>query len=98
VNIRDKRMDVNYWSGMAHNYPTHAIRHDIDTTKQGVRYTISEPARREVFDRLLALNHQRYAEEVVAGLHDKGKKGSGGKGKGRGKKGAVEVGQMGMFD
>jgi len=27
-----------------------------------------------VLDRLLELNHQRYAEEVAQGLHDKGKK------------------------
>ena len=32
-------------------------------TKQGIRYTISERARREVLDRLLALNHDRYAQE-----------------------------------
>ena len=35
----------------------------IHETKQGLRYTISEAARREVLDRLLALNHQRHAEE-----------------------------------
>jgi hypothetical protein len=38
-------------------------------------------ARREVLDRLLALNHERYAEEVKQGLHDralaKAKKASG---------------------
>jgi hypothetical protein len=34
-------------------------------TKQGMRYTMSETARREVLDRLLALNHQRHAEEVA---------------------------------
>ena len=39
------------------------------------RYTISTLLRREVLDRLLQLNHERYAEEVAAGLHDKGKKG-----------------------
>ncbi|MBI5485738.1 MAG: restriction endonuclease [Deltaproteobacteria bacterium] len=37
------------------------------------RYAISEKARREVLRRLFELNHQRYAEEVAAGLHD-GKK------------------------
>lgn len=42
-------------------------------TKQGDRFTISETARREVLDRLLELNHQRYAEEVAQGLHDKKK-------------------------
>ena len=36
-----------------------------------MRYTISEPARREVLSRLLKLNHERYEEEVKAGLHEK---------------------------
>jgi hypothetical protein len=40
-------------------------------TNQGVRYTISEPARRDVLARLLKLNRERYAEEVKQGLHDK---------------------------
>jgi hypothetical protein len=52
------------------------LNHDFHDTKQGLRFTISETARREVLDRLLALNHQRYAEEVAQGLHDK-KKGKG---------------------
>jgi hypothetical protein len=47
------------------------LGHGFHETKQGVRYTISEPARRTVLDRLLKLNHERYAEEVKAGLHDK---------------------------
>ena len=49
------------------------LAHDFHPTKQGIRFTLSEPARREVLDRLLALNHQRYAEEVAQGLHDKKK-------------------------
>ncbi len=49
--------------------------HGFHETKQGIRYTISEPARRVVLDRLLDLNHQRYAEETAAGLHDKNAKG-----------------------
>jgi hypothetical protein len=39
------------------------LGHGFQETKQGVRYTISEAARREVLDRLLALNHERYARE-----------------------------------
>ena len=49
---------------------------DFHETKQGLRYTISEPISREILDRLLQLNFDRYAEEVVQGLHDK-KKGKG---------------------
>jgi hypothetical protein len=63
------------------------LDHDFHDTPQGLRFTISEPARREVLGRLLALNHQRYEEEVKAGLHSKkqakkGRKGTGGKGAG----------------
>ena len=55
----------------------HEFIADID------RQPLPEPARRTVLDRLLALNHQRYAEEVKSGLHDKGAK------KAKGKKKAV---------
>jgi hypothetical protein len=60
------------------------LRHDfyeVDYLPENdrVRYTIHPEARKEVLKRLLQLNHERYAEEVAAGLHDKkktaGKKG-----------------------
>ncbi|MEV1142734.1 type IIL restriction-modification enzyme MmeI [Micromonospora sp. NPDC049799] len=35
------------------------------------RYTVGPALQREILDRLLELNHQRYAEEVAKGLHDK---------------------------
>jgi hypothetical protein len=53
------------------------LGHGFHETKQGVRYTIGESARREVLQRLLKLNHERYAEEAKQGLHDK--KGTDGK-------------------
>jgi hypothetical protein len=45
------------------------LDHGFHETKQGLRYTIGDAARVEVLDRLLALNQERYAEEVKAGLH-----------------------------
>jgi hypothetical protein len=50
------------------------LGHGFHASKQGERYTLSETARRTVLDRLLALNHQRYAEELKAGVHEKGSK------------------------
>ena len=47
-----------------------ALDHGFHETAQGVRFTISEATRREVLGRLLELNHQRYAEEVAAGMHE----------------------------
>lgn len=49
------------------------LNHNFHQTKQGLRFPISESARRDILDRLLSLNHARYAEEVKAGLHDKSK-------------------------
>ena len=46
------------------------LGHGFHEAKQGVRYTIIEPARREVLARLLKLNHERYAEEKRRGLHE----------------------------
>jgi len=65
------------------------LDHGFHETPQGVRFTISPEARKEVLRRLLKLNHERYAEEVAAGLHDKkGKKSTRAKGNGRRSRGA----------
>jgi hypothetical protein len=70
-----RRLHTEMDAAVAAAYGWHDLdlEHGFHATKQGTRYTISEAARREVLDRLLALNHERYAEEVAAGLHDKGK-------------------------
>ncbi|MHB8663774.1 MAG: DNA methyltransferase [Acidimicrobiales bacterium] len=60
--------DVYGWADINLDYGFH-------DTPQGRRYTFGPVARTEVLDRLLELNHQRYAEEVAAGLHDTTKKG-----------------------
>ena len=72
--LRKVRVAIDRSATAAYGLGYLDLGHGFHETKQGVRYTISESARRIVLDRLLALNHQRYAEEVKAGLHDKGKK------------------------
>ena len=62
------------------------LEHGFHETKQGIRYTVSQTARREILDRLLALNHERHEEEVKKGLHEKAKPKSKSAGK-RSKKG-----------
>jgi hypothetical protein len=47
------------------------LDHGFHETRQGVRYTVGPIVRQEILDRLLELNHERYAEEVAAGLHGK---------------------------
>lgn len=56
--------DSAHLSASAYGWSNLDLGHGFHATKQGERYALSEPARRTVFDRLLALNHQRYAEEV----------------------------------
>ena len=47
------------------------LTHDFQETTQGVRYTLSDPGRRIILDHLLALNQQRYEEEVQFGFREK---------------------------
>jgi hypothetical protein len=59
------------------------LGHGFHETRQGVRFTISAQARADVLDKLLALNHYRYEQEVKRGLHSgKGRGGSRKKGGG----------------
>jgi hypothetical protein len=72
--LRSQRTKYDRAVADAYGWTDLDLGHDFHETKQGIRFTISESARREILDRLLALNHQRYAEEVAQGLHDKGSK------------------------
>jgi hypothetical protein len=72
--LRELHQEMDEAVARAYGWTDLRLDHDFHETKQGVRFTISEAARREVLDRLLELNHQRYAEEVAAGLHEKGAK------------------------
>lgn len=47
------------------------LDHGFHKVGRETRYTIGPAAQREVLDSLLELNHERYAEEVARGLHDK---------------------------
>ena len=58
--------------------------HGFHETRQGVRFTISAQARADVLDKLLALNHYRYEQEVKQGLHS-GKGGGASRKKGAGR-------------
>ena len=81
--LRDLHVEMDNAVASAYGWSDLDLGHGFYETKQGTRFTISESARREVLARLLKLNHERYAEEVAQGLHNKkGKpKGAGRKGK-----------------
>ncbi|MER1969160.1 hypothetical protein [Castellaniella sp. GW247-6E4] len=63
-----RSLHIEMDEAIADSYGWHDLDlgHGFHETKQGIRFTISEAARREVLDRLLALNHQRHAEEAAA--------------------------------
>lgn len=72
--LRHLHVEMDQEVAAAYGWTDLELGHGFHDTKQGVRFTISETARREVLQRLLKLNHERYAEEVKQGLH--GKKGA----------------------
>jgi hypothetical protein len=84
IELRDlqKRMDLAVLEAYGWNQDDAKwgkaiqLRHDfyeVDYLPENdrIRYTIHPEARKEILKRLLQLNHERYAEEVAAGLHDK---------------------------
>lgn len=78
-DIADESSDVSRLRGLhcqldvavVASYGWHDISlgHAFHETKQGLRFTISESARKEVLRRLLELNRQRNEDEVARGLH-----------------------------
>jgi len=69
--LRSLHVEMDHAVAVAYGWTDLELGHGFHETKQGVRYTICEGARREVLARLLKLNHERYAEEVRLGLHEK---------------------------
>jgi hypothetical protein len=55
--------EMDYVVAAAYCWANLDLSHGFHDTNQGIRYSICETARREVLGRLLALNHQRHAEE-----------------------------------
>lgn len=73
ARMRELHIQMDNAVAAAYGWADLDLGHGFHETLQGLRYTISEPARSEVLMRLLQLNHQRYEEEVAQGLHDKTK-------------------------
>lgn len=64
--LRELHVQMDQAVAAAYGWQDLALDHGFHDTKQGVRFTVSDAARRELLDRLLALNHQRHEEEVEA--------------------------------
>jgi hypothetical protein len=71
AKLRKLRVEMDQAVAAAYGWSDLDLGHGFHKTKQGERYTLGESARREVLDRLLALNHQRHVEELAAELNEK---------------------------
>jgi hypothetical protein len=71
VGLRELHVELDHAVRDAYGWSDLALDHHHWETPQGMRFTISPGAKDELLDRLLELNHERYAAEVAAGLHDK---------------------------
>lgn len=81
ARLRELHAELDLAVAAAYGWSDLDLNHEFRDTKQGVRHTISETARRTILDRLLALNHQRHAEETSAGQQKKTAKSARGRSK-----------------
>ena len=63
VEFRRLQLEMNRAVASAYGCQDLDLSLHFHKTKQGIRYAVSEAVRRELLDRLLALNHQRHAED-----------------------------------
>jgi hypothetical protein len=66
ATMRVLQVEMDHEVAAVYGWTDLDLGHGFHETKQGIRYTVSEAARREVLDRLLALNHERHAQELAA--------------------------------
>ena len=73
VRLREIHVELDHAVRDAYGWSDLDLGHGFHETKFGTRFTFAPSPRQEVLDRLLELNHERYAQEVRQGLHDKAK-------------------------
>jgi hypothetical protein len=65
VTLRNLHVALDQHVVHAYGWERLNLEHGFHETQQGIRFTISESARREVLGRLLQLNQERYSVEVA---------------------------------
>lgn len=73
ARLRALHVELDHAVRDAYGWTDLELGHDFHDTHFGVRFTFEPVARQEILDRLLELNHERYADEVRRGLHAKPK-------------------------
>lgn len=70
VRLRSAHLDLDQAVWAAYGFGSGDLKYGFFDSPQGTRWFLSDESRRIVLDRLLALNHERHAEEVMAGTVD----------------------------
>jgi hypothetical protein len=71
VRLRELHVALDHAVSDAYGWSDLTLDHHHWETPHGMRFTVSPLAKDKLLERLLDLNHQRYADEVAAGLHEK---------------------------
>jgi len=71
VRLRDLHVNLDHAVRNAYGWSDIEFDHCHWETPQGMRFTVRPEAKDELLNRLLELNHERYAAEVASGLQDK---------------------------
>jgi hypothetical protein len=69
LRLRELHVELDYGVRDAYLWSDLRLDHHHWVTPQGMKFSVSPQAKDELLDRLLELNHERYAAEVAAGLH-----------------------------
>ena len=75
VRLRELHAELDHAVRDAYGWDDLELGHGFHETRYGTRYTLAPLPRQEAVDRLLELNHERYAQEVREGRHGKPKRG-----------------------
>ncbi|MEI7547929.1 MAG: DNA methyltransferase, partial [Actinomycetota bacterium] len=70
-SLRAAQVELDSAAAQAYGWDDLLLPHDFVGADSQPSFEVVSSAREEVFRRLMELNHQRYAEEVAAGFHDK---------------------------
>lgn len=93
VRLRELHVEMDRAVASAYGWSDLELGHGFHEMAQGIRFTVSESARREVLSRLLKLNHERHEEEQKAEVKEE----SGNKKGKKVKKSKSNDGQMGLL-
>jgi hypothetical protein len=71
IQLRRLHRELDLTIAAGYGWSDVDLSHGFHETRQGIRFTVSESARKIVLDRLLALNHKRHEEETGSNLVEK---------------------------